>query len=146
MKLSARRQEFLSFAFVGAAAAVVDAGVLFLAIHMLSLDPYAGRVISYLAAATFAWAVNRWMTFRSAERGGLAWQWLRYLVTGVAGGLVNYAVYAALVAASGRLVLPPLIYLLAPYAAVGCGSLAGLLLNFTLVRRVVFQPQPTPAP
>ena len=135
----ARRSEFFRFAFVGTFAAGVDAGVLALAIEGAGLDPYAGRVVSYLAAATFAWAFNRWLTFRDAHRGGIVWQWLRYLSSGLAGGLVNYGVYSLIVAASQNLDLPALMKALAPYVAVGFGSLLGLVINFTLARTLVFR-------
>ncbi len=136
---AARSSEFFRFACVGTLAAGVDAGVLALAIEGAGLNPYAGRVVSYLAAATFAWALNRRLTFRDAHRGGIVWQWLRYLGSGLAGGLVNYGVYSLIVAVSQGLDLPAVAKALAPYVAVGFGSLSGLIINFTLARTLVFR-------
>ncbi|MFZ5720280.1 MAG: GtrA family protein [Pseudomonadota bacterium] len=134
-----RRRELLNFALVGVAAAGVDAGVLAVAIHLLEFGPYGGRAVSYLAAATFAWACNRHFTFRGADRGGIAWQWLRYLGSGLGGGFVNFLVYSAVVEAALRLEAAPIVQLLSPYFAVGCGSLSGMAVNFALARRLVFR-------
>ena len=99
---------------------------------MLAIAPgrfYLGRAVSYTAAATAGWWLNRRYTFGP---GGARWrQWLRYLVANLSGGLANYAVYAALIA------LSPLCRAY-PAAAVAAGSLTGLLLNFAASRRFVF--------
>ncbi len=50
--------EFVRFGAVGTAAFVVDTTVLYLALWA-GLGLYAGRVVSYLAAATFTWYGNR---------------------------------------------------------------------------------------
>ncbi|MGH8576331.1 MAG: GtrA family protein, partial [Gammaproteobacteria bacterium] len=48
---------FLRFGLVGTAGFVVDAAALTAAMAWLGLGPYGGRVVSYLAAATFTWAM-----------------------------------------------------------------------------------------
>jgi len=121
--------QFLRFACVGALTFLVDAGVL---AALLAAAPgrfYLGRVISYLAAASAGWWLNRRFTF---EAGGGKWrQWLHYLIANLSGGAANYAVYAALVA------IVPLCRAY-PEIAVAAGSLAGLVLNFAASRRFVF--------
>src|SRR6476469_6404288 len=57
--------ELLRFGIVGVAGFVVDAAVLTAAIA-LGLGPWLGRVLSYLAAATATFALNRAWTFRGA--------------------------------------------------------------------------------
>ena len=42
--------------------------------------------------------MNRHFTFRESDRSGAFEQWLRYLGSNLVGGLVNYAVYALLIA------------------------------------------------
>ena len=58
---AARRSlgQFLRFGLVGTAGFVVDAAALTAAMAWLGLGPYGGRVVSYLAAVTFTWAMNR---------------------------------------------------------------------------------------
>ena len=89
-------ERLLRFAFVGVIAAVVDMAVVETMIRVVGLDPYSARVISYLAAATTAWALNRRLTFADRDGGGLLSQWARYLGTNLAGAALNYAVYALL--------------------------------------------------
>ncbi len=124
---------FLRFAIVGTLGFAVDAGVLALALHSGLAGFHAGRCLSFLAAASFTWALNRRFTFAdgAAPRGGRGAQWARYVVAMSAGAAVNYAVYA--------LVLHMLGYtaLIAPLA-VAAGSIAGLGVNFTAARHLVF--------
>lgn len=44
--------QFLRFALVGAVGFFVDAGVLQIAVRQIGSDPYVGRVLSFLAAAS----------------------------------------------------------------------------------------------
>ena len=129
----------LRFAVVGALGMPVDAGILWLMTHPAGLDPYSGRVISWLCAATFTWTGNRYFTFpQRRARGilGAGREWLRFLAANAVGGLVNVGLYATLV----RFAPPPLDNL---YLALVAGVLAGLVFNFTLSRIMVFK-TPTP--
>ena len=128
-KINALVRQFLRFAGVGALTFFVDAGVLTAVLAMAPGRFYLGRVVSYVAAATMGWWLNRRYTF--GDGGGRWRQWLRYLAANLSGGLANYAVYAALIA------LSPLCRAY-PAVAVAAGSLTGLLLNFAASRRFVF--------
>ena len=122
-------RQFLRFACVGGLTFLVDAGVLTLVLAILPDRFYLGRVVSYLAAASAGWWLNRHITFGAG--GAPARQWARYLVANLGGGLANYTVYAALVA------FVPLCRVY-PALAIGAGSLMGLALNFDASRRFVF--------
>jgi putative flippase GtrA len=132
-------RQFAAFCIVGAGGFVVDAGVLALGLNVLGLQPYSGRVLSYLVAATFTWILNRRLTFGASH--GKAWvEWIRYLVTGAVGGGANFAAYSVVVALSTR--LPEqhaTLQAFAPYIGVAIGSGIGLLVNFTLAKRIVFR-------
>jgi putative flippase GtrA len=100
--------QFLRFGLVGTAGFVVDAAALTAAMA-LGLGPYGGRVVSYLAAVTFTWAMNRRFTFAGADpRRGTA-QWGRFVAANGAGALVNYGTYAALVALVPFVAAPPVL-------------------------------------
>ena len=129
--LSASRLQFLRFAIVGAAGFVVDAGCLHLVVHGIGAGLYAGRLVSYLTAASFTWALNRRYTFRDRRDHQLTREWLRFLAANAAGGLINYTVYAVLVNAFEMVSIWPVI-------GVAAGSMAGLIANFILSRRWVF--------
>lgn len=109
----------------------MDAATLYVAMAA-GFNHYSGRVVSYLVAATFTWAMNRRFTFR-VQRGHSRWrEWLRFLAANSAGGMLNYAVYALLVMASAMVAKLPVI-------GVAAGSVAGLALNFCLSKRLVFR-------
>lgn len=125
--------QFLKFGMVGGLGFFVDAGVLMLAMKGLGLGPYAGRVVSYLSAATFTWALNRHFTFRGQGKAGHAHrQWAKFVVANLAGFAANYGTYALLVAYVPLVAATPVI-------GVAAGSIAGLGINFTASRLFVFQ-------
>lgn len=138
MSAARRLPPFLSFALIGALGFLVDIAVLALAIEALGLGPYAGRALSFAVTVTFTWAMNRYLTFgdrRARGLGGAAREWARFVAANALGLAVNYGVYAALLNwASGLLANP--------YAAAGCGALAGLAFNYAASSRLVFRTSP----
>ncbi|MDM0034955.1 GtrA family protein [Variovorax sp. J22P271] len=123
-------REFLSFAVVGTIGFVVDLGVLYVVAPALGW--YGGRGLSFLAAATVTWALNRRFTFAGRHSGAsIAGEYLRYLLTMMAGALVNYGAYV--------LTLHWLGGPLAPALGVALGSCAGLAVNFVTARFLVFK-------
>lgn len=128
------RLPLLRFAVIGALGMPVDWGVLQLMVHW-GTGPYLGRLISWLCAATFTWAGNRYLTFAASRSRGLVAtvrEWGRFLAANAVGGLVNIGLYSVLV----RFAPPPLNDLT---VALVLGVLLGLLFNFTLSRKLVFR-------
>lgn len=124
--------QFLRFSVVGTIAFLIDAATLQAGLW-LGLDPYSGRVVSYLVAATGAWALNRRYTFRlGTAGGGLLREWVQYLVANAAGGLANYATYAACLLTSEVMRAWPVL-------AVAAGSGVGLTFNFLANKYYVFR-------
>ena len=56
---------------------------------MLGLGVYSGRVVSYFAAATTTWYLNRRITFVGYDDARPLRQWFRFVLTNGFGGLVN---------------------------------------------------------
>lgn len=125
-------RQFLSFTLVGVIGFVVDASVLYLALQMLGAGLYGGRVLSYLAAATTTWALNRRYTFSAQRSRNKVAEWGRFLAANAVGGAVNYTTYAILVTWSAVAATHPVL-------GVAAGSIAGLAVNFLLSRHVVFK-------
>jgi putative flippase GtrA len=123
-------RQFWRFGLIGTAGFVVDSTALALAMRLLGLDHYSGRLVSWLVAATFTWAMNRRFTF--ADAGPRLRQWLRFLAANAVGGAVNYAVYAALVAFTTTVKATPTL-------GVAAGAIAGLFFNFAASKWVVFR-------
>jgi putative flippase GtrA len=123
--------EMLRFGAVGVAGFVVDSAVL-LAMLAAGLGPYAGRVVSYVAAASATFALNRAWTFRDRARSERpVRQWALFLLLNLVGFACNYGAYAALVAGVPLVARNPVL-------GVAAGSLAGMTGNFLLSRRYVF--------
>jgi len=127
--------EFLRFGTVGAAGLVVDTAALYAALAA-GAGLYGGRLVSYLAAATTTWALNRAWTFRDRARGGgragAGRQWAMFLGVNLLGFATNYGIYALLVAN-----LP--VVAAHPVLGVAAGAAAGMAGNFLLSRRYVFR-------
>jgi putative flippase GtrA len=122
--------QLLRFACVGVISYAVDAGTLTAVLSVAPAAFYLGRLLSYLTAASVGWLLNRHLTFQRGD--GSPWrQWARFLLGNLSGGIVNYAVYAALIE------FVPLCRSYPP-VAIAAGSIAGLGLNFTVSRRFVF--------
>jgi putative flippase GtrA len=121
------------FALIGIVGFVVDAGVLHLLVFGAGARPISGRVGSFLCAAFVTWRLNRRYTFAGYRTGGgSVGEWLRYLWASGVGAALNYSVFAVLV-----LTLP--LVARTPTLGVAAGSLAGMIVNFTLYKLVVFR-------
>jgi len=123
------RKLFLRFALVGVAGFLVDTGTLTLALS-LGTDLYTGRIFSFFSAVSATWYMNRIYTFTSQDPHLLR-EWGRFVSANAVGGLINYATYALLVSTIG-------LFTSYPIAAVGVGSVVGLLWNFTVSDQLVF--------
>lgn len=110
---------------------IVDAGVVQLLVSKFDVDPYVGRLFSFVCAATATWLFNRHFTFH--HRGGytLFGEWSRYLVAMSAGFALNYMAYALVVYFSSFVQAWPAI-------GVAVGSLPGSAVNFLGARQWVF--------
>ncbi|VTU18912.1 GtrA-like protein [Variovorax sp. PBS-H4] len=123
-------REFLLFAVAGAIGFGVDVCVLYLAAPLLGW--YMARVLSFVAAATATWALNRRYAFGARpSEASLAREYLGYLLTMVGGAVLNYSVYVLVLHAFSGVWVPAL--------GVALGSCAGLALNFLGARQLVFK-------
>jgi putative flippase GtrA len=123
--------QFLRFCIVGTLGFGVDAGVLQVLVSGVQADPYLARVVSFLAAATSTWWMNRRFTFAVAHRATHR-EWARYVALMTLGAIVNYGAYAIAITLSdavrARL-----------WLGVAIGSLAGLGINYCSSRALVFR-------
>lgn len=124
--------QFVRFCAVGAVGFVVDAGLLWLLLSSGTMGPYGGRVVSFLVAATVTWALHRSFTFPDARRERCGRQWLHFVAVNGVGALVNYGVYALLIATT-------VLFAHHPVLAVAAGSAVALVVNFTANRLWVFR-------
>lgn len=125
-------RQFISFAFVGVAGLIADAAVLALMLHGVGADPYSGRVVSYIAAATVTWALNRAFTFKGQSSGSLLRQWAKFLLANLSGFAANYLTYALCI---------NFVPLMQEYKLLALvpASIVGLVFNFTASKKLVFK-------
>jgi putative flippase GtrA len=76
-------------------------------------------------------ALNRLWTFRGLGSGPANRQWTKFMLTNLLGFVLNRGTYALLVTFVAAAATQPVI-------ATAAGSIAGMFVNFTLSRRVVF--------
>lgn len=121
---------------------MVDAALLYACASVLGW--YGARAISFFAAATFTWFLNRRYTFANFKseavmeneskltpHESMGRQYVQYLFSMMLGGCVNYTVYVATVH-----------WIQLPFSAllgVALGSCAGLIINYVTASRVVFR-------
>jgi putative flippase GtrA len=134
-RMTVGRSELLRFVIVGGVGFLVDSGVLMALTRGAGFDPYSARVLSFLAASSTTWWLNRNFTFTQAARHPLARQWASFVMVSVGGAIINYGVYVA------TLQLWPLAHAW-PVIGVAFGSLAGLCFNFPAAKLLVFRAAP----
>lgn len=115
--------QFFRFCLVGVVGFTVDAGVLQFLVSGTGANPYLARVISFVAAASTTWAMNRHYTF-NVERRATHREWARYVSLMVFGAVANYGAFAVSIA-EWELARTYL------WLAVAVGSVVGLALNFS---------------
>ena len=88
----------LKFAAVGGLGFLTDISVLHLCLHVFGLSPLVGRAISLTCAMQVTFLVNGLVVFCCLDWKRWPRQWLGYMATNGLGNLINYAVFAGLVA------------------------------------------------
>jgi putative flippase GtrA len=122
--------QFLRFGVVGVVGLAVDTSTVYGLRHSLGL--YGAGLIAYVTAATGNWMLNRIWTFRGRGSGPAHRQWGLFMVTNLAGFVLNRGTYVILVTFVAAAANQPVI-------ATTAGAAAGMLVNFNLSRRLVFR-------
>ena len=129
------RSHFVHYAIIGGTGFVVSEGVLYVFIKLLHLNPYVAGVLGFLCTVTYTWMGNRLFTFRgetATGARGIALEWVKFVGANLIGFAANYTVYSLLL----TFAMPPLN---SPFLALACGTMTGLIFNFTLSQRLVFR-------
>ena len=122
--------QFMAFGMVGTIGLVVDTITVYALRYSLGL--YGAGAVAYFTSATSNWALNRWWTFRGDHAGPAHQQWVRFLIANALGFVLNRGTYALLITFVPACVAEP-------FYAIAGGSLAGMFLNFSLSRRMVYK-------
>lgn len=123
--------QVLRFGVVGVFGFMVDTAVVYATRHTLGI--YGAGAAAFLVAASANWALNRAWTFRGHGAATKAHHQLaRYLAVNLIGFIINRGAYALAVTYSALAAEQPVL-------ATAAGAIAGMGLNFTLSRRLVFR-------
>jgi putative flippase GtrA len=122
--------QFMRFGAVGLAGLIVDTATVYGLRHMLGL--YGAGLAAYVTAATGNWMLNRIWTFRGQGSGPAHRQWAMFMITNLAGFVLNRGTYVLLVTFVAAAADQPVI-------ATSAGAVAGMFVNFDLSRRLVFR-------
>jgi putative flippase GtrA len=125
-------RHFLMFVMVGGIGFSIEAVLLTAFTLVPWLNPITSRLISFPVAVSATWWLNRRLTFKSNNHPGK--EGLLYLLVQTLGVLVNLLVYGSLVAAFPVMRAYPVL-------ALFFGSACGLVVNFSLSKKIVFAPR-----
>jgi putative flippase GtrA len=96
------------------------------------LGLYGAGAAAYCLAATATWLAHRRWTFPGRSGGSARRQWARFLAANLVGFVLNRGTYALLVTFLPLAARQPVI-------ATTAGAVAGMFINFSLSRRLVFR-------
>jgi putative flippase GtrA len=122
--------QFVRFGGVGLIGLVIDTASVYALRDALGL--YGAGLVAYVVAASGNWGLNRVWTFRGQGSGPAHRQWGRFMATNLVGFALNRGTYALLVTFVAVAARQPVI-------ATSAGAIAGIFVNFTLSRRLVFR-------
>ena len=87
--------QFLRFGTVGGIGFLIDTATVYGLRHTLGL--YGAGLVAYVIAATGNWVLNRIWTFRGQGSGPAHRQWAMFMLTNLAGFVLNRGTYVLLV-------------------------------------------------
>jgi len=119
------------FFVVGSIGFVVDGGILTLLHSLFDLSLLHARLVSFTAAVTITWYLNRHHTFSSSKDAQVVNEWARYAAVNGIGALLNLGIFLWLVYRFSALAEWPIV----PLAI--AASIA-LIFNFFASRNIAF--------
>jgi putative flippase GtrA len=122
--------QFTRFGAVGLIGFAIDTATVYGLRRALGL--YGAGMIAYVTAASGNWLLNRVWTFRGQGSGPAHRQWGMFMLTNLAGFVLNRGSYVILVTFVAAAAAQPVI-------ATAAGAMAGMFVNFDLSRRLVFR-------
>jgi putative flippase GtrA len=129
-------RRFASFTTVGVVGFIVDAGILSALVHAWEWPHYAARVLSFAAAVTVTWSLNRRCVF--AKTNDATREYGAYFGVQAIGAVINLGTYVVVI-----LVLPSLARV--PVLPLTAGAALGFLFNYSALARWVYAAAPSAA-
>jgi Predicted membrane protein len=130
-------KRFASYTTVGAVGFIVDAGILSALVHVWEWPHYTARALSFAAAVTVTWALNRRWVF--ARTHDATREYGAYFGVQAVGAFINLGTYALVI-----LAYPPLARL--PVLPFTVGAALGFAFNYYWTVRWVYAAGPSVSP
>lgn len=127
---TAQHGDKLRFLIVGGIGFAVDGGMLMVLEGLAGWSPLAARLLSFPTAVTVTWLLNRTWTFSGGRALPPRRQYALYVAIQLAGGALNFSIFAALIQ------MP--MFRTWPIAALAVASITAMFVTYTLSRRIVF--------
>lgn len=124
------QHRFVRFSVVGGIGFLVDALVFSLCLFGFGLPPLLSRVLSFVVAASTTWIGNRHFTFRS--RSSPHGEWKKFLIAASVSIVPNLSVFQLVLFTFGE-------NHITVFMALVCGTLSGMLSNYFLSAKWVFE-------
>ena len=129
---------FGRFAFVGVTISSIDAGFLYVLMHM-GIDAYLSRFVSLAASMSAGYFLNRYFTFHHLETGRTLWHSLvRHYSVHAVGAFINMGVFAAVLLLGQKFGGEVAASAILPLIGVWIGGLAGMCFNFFFSKKLVY--------
>src|SRR5688572_12952807 len=100
MKIGSRANLARQLSFFSASGFIslgADMATLTIATRTFGFNLYAARAVSFLVAASVAWALNRMLTFAEGKSASRMREWFRFIGFNAVGGAANFGTYAWIV-------------------------------------------------
>lgn len=123
-----------SFAVIGGIGFVVDGGILTILNSLYGVNLLPARLVSFSAAVTTTWFLNRQRTFADSKDKKPVSEWGRYTAVNSIGSILNMGIFFWLIALYEALARVPLIPL-------GIAASVALVFNFLASKYIVFRRQ-----
>lgn len=136
-RLAGLGREAWLFTLIGAVGFSLDAGLLVLGHEIVNLDWPIARLISFSAAATITWYLNRTLTFKNRVGPPRLDEWRRYLAINGVGAVLNLGIFLILIH------FVPMFHD-HPVAALALAAAIALTFNFLGSRSIAFKGVTTP--
>lgn len=119
--------------------ALVDITLLYLLKDQTGFNSYTARLCSYSAGLVVGYVLNRNFTFHHVDSDRhIADEFARFISVHATGGLLNLAIYSAVVFLAEGAALTPFWDAVMPLLGVWLGGIVGMCFNFLLSRKLVF--------
>lgn len=123
-----------SFAVIGGIGFVVDGGILTIMNTVYGIELLPARLVSFTAAVTTTWFLNRQRTFADNKSKKPVSEWSRYAAVNSIGSVLNMGIFFWLITQYEALARIPLVPL-------GIAASVALVFNFIASKYLVFRQQ-----